>query len=134
MVLAVVLVVAAGAYAAKDVHDQLTRPSVQSGSAAPSSVSTADPRRQVRVTVSVTSDAPFGLTYVDAEGEEVTETSADGREISLDLVGRGDGPHLQVWAQTAPQGSFVRCRIALDSEEAADERVDGPAATTYCVA
>ncbi len=131
---AVVLVLGAAGYAAWDVYGALTTSPSATSRAAPDALSSADVRQQVRVTVVVTSDAPFGFTYLDAEGEKVERLSEDGREISVDLVQRGGGPYLQVWARTAPQGSFVRCRIEVNGEKRADERTEGPAAGTYCVA
>lgn len=131
---AVVLVVGAVGFAVHDVRAAWQRPSVSAASADPAGVSTQDTRRQVLVTITVTSDAAFGFTYLDSEGVEERKTSDEGGEVSVELVQRGAGPYLQVWAQSAPTASFVRCRIELDNEEAAQEQDDGPGASTYCAA
>ena len=128
------LVLGVAGYAAWDVYQELTADSGSSSRAAPGALSSSDPRQQVKVTITVTSDAPFGFTYVDVDGKEVEKSSEDGREISLDVVQRGSGPYLQVWAQTSPFGSFVRCRIEVNGDKRSDERGEGPAAATYCVA
>lgn len=134
VLVAVALVVAVAGYAAWDVYEEVTGTASSGQRAAPGSATTEDPRQQVRVRIVVTSDAPFGFTYVDTDGEEVEKLSEDGQEIALDVVQRGSGPYLQVWAQAAPQSSFVRCRIEVNGAERADERVEGPAAATYCAA
>ncbi|WP_374999830.1 hypothetical protein [Aeromicrobium sp. CTD01-1L150] len=133
VVTAAVLVVGAVGFAVYDVRAAWQRP-VVAGSADPAGVSTQDSRRQVLATITVSSDAAFGFTYLDHEGVEERKTSDEGGEISVDVVLRGAGPYLQVWVQSAPTATFARCRIELDGEEAAQEQGDGPGAATYCVA
>ncbi|MGJ9414217.1 hypothetical protein ACHAAC_16050 [Aeromicrobium sp. CF4.19] len=131
---AVVVVLGVAGYAGHDVYQQAFRPDAANTSADVSAVPTTDTRRQVLVELTVTSDGPFALTYRDADGKDTEEASADGRPITVETVGRGDGPYLQVWAQTSPTASFVRCEIAVDNDRRSRETTQGPAAATYCAA
>ncbi|GAA2082513.1 hypothetical protein GCM10009821_24180 [Aeromicrobium halocynthiae] len=134
MVTAFVLVLAAASAAGVDVvREARERPAALSAvDAGP--VSSEDSRRQVNVTISVSSDAPFSFTYVTTAGEQVTRESEDGSPVSVTTVERGNGPYVQVWAQTAPWSTFVRCEVEVDDDLRSEERIEGPAAATYCVA
>ena len=125
-----VVVLAAGV-ATWDVARAAREPSVE-GRVVDVSSAESDPRRQVLVSITVTSDAPFFFGYVDAEGEDVEEVSPDGRPITVELVRRGDGPYVSLLAQTAPNGTFVRCRIEVNGQERADETGDGGSAQAFC--
>lgn len=134
VVTALVLVLAAASAAGVDVvREARERPAALSVvDAGP--VSSEDSRRQVNVTISITSDAPFSFTYVTTAGEQVTRASDDGSPVSVTTVERGSPPYVQVWAQTAPWSTFVRCQVEVDDDVRSEERIEGPAAATYCVA
>lgn len=134
VVTALVLVLVAASAAGLDVvREARERPAALSVvDAGP--VSSEDSRRQVNVTISITSDAPFSFTYVTTAGEQVTQTSDDGAPVSVTTVERGSPPYVQVWAQTAPWSTFVRCEVEVDDDVRSEERIEGPAAATYCVA